>query len=899
MPKLNLKRFPVLALLAPCLLIGQSLELYLDNSFDDGSRHRHAPPDTTAWFTSEAASTVSVTDTGLRQRLGQSAMILTYLTEQEQIVSLAPGHVLRLTFDFSFQNLKNKGYLRVGLFDTSRQPRVKGDNFGTSNKSFSGALGYILNLNGLEVGESADLRRRQPKSMIEALMATTRAFWMAGQSEVSLNHAIRSDTAYTGILEIHRISGISVQLKSSITGPDGLVFETTSTDDTATLTTTFDTVGFMIQGMNGDAFTLHSIRVELSPDANVTAVMSPPSQWVSEATTAKAALASKASVNSPLVAPVNLSTIALDAFSDADLATGWSNHYPMPYYLAHISTLANSVQMDGPEKGWINHRVWRSPLEFTIRDPRPMEAVLNMAWFYASDRPWNPYFGDEALRMRLEAALDYYTNTVEENGLLRAVEGRHIGLRLGTSMFFTKFMGEILVLLENAPAFDADLYARMLDAQRRVLRYIFNSDLAVVQGRQFSNQYGNIFAGLYAYLALTDDAEIRGLANRIIPKVVTQFQSPAGFLYEDHSVDWGYSTGTHHSNIHMAWEYANRAGVDYTWLEEETRLWGEWFSYNAVPEPDFSYFALNCALEGRQNMQGFSSLYAPFAKHIPVFRAYLPNTFELEEMRAQHRRTIARTYPAVEALREGFSTFGPYALLHRNHFSWYPSAAQQIAARESLPMLARDHFIHQRVDNRWPLEVTFIRRPGYYAVFNAGEARNNVQTFGLGLLWHPLTGSVLQSQTRMSGSAAWGVRIEGTSVQEKTLPRVHYLLDDIPWLPQTGNTDLPDGELEIHFQLPGRGEKFLRFEEDRILVVVNPGGSFVEQIPVLVPRGMSLEITESAVRVPQLGGKNLVIRGEGILSVEADKSARWIGDKQVVTIFLTGERRFAYSLQIE
>ena len=895
----NLTLTLVLAILVPFTLVGQSLGLYLDDSFGGGTRDRQAPPASTAWFTSAAASTLSVTDAGLKQSLGSSVMILTYLTDQEQIISLAPGQVLRLTFNFSFQNRNNTGYLRVGLFDTSRQPRVEGDNFGASKHSFTGAIGYILNVNGADAGDMADLRRRQPESTMDALMATTQAFWTVRESETPLKHALRSDTAYTGMLEIHRTSDETVQLKSAITGPDGLVFETTAMDGSATLTTTFDTVGFSAHGLSADAFTLHSIKVELSPDANVTASMPLPSPLVPEAITAKAPTTSAAPVHSPLVAAVDLATIPLDAFADADLATGWSNPYPMPYYLAHLSTLANSVQMDGPEKGWLNHRVWRSPSEHKTRDQRPMEAVLNMAWFYASERPWNPYFGDEALRMRLEAALDYYTNTVGEDGLLKAVEGRHIGLRLGTSMFFTKFMGEILVLLEKAPAFDPDLYARMLDAQRRVLLHIFNSDLAVVQGRQFSNQYGNTFAGLYAYLALKDDAEVRALANRIIPTMTAQLQSPAGFLYENHSVDWGYTTGTHHSNIHMAWEYANRTGMDYTWLEEETRLWGEWFSYNALPEPDFSYFTLNGALEGRQNMQGFSSLYAPFAKHIPVFRAYLPNTVKLEELRAQDRKTIARTYPAVEPLREGFSAFGPYAFLHRNHFSWHPSAEQQKAARESLPMLARENFIHQRVDNRWPLEVTFIRRPGYYAVFNAGEARNDVQTFGLGLLWSPLAGTVLQSQTRMSGSAAWGVRTKGSLVQESTLPEVKYLLDGKPWLPKTGTSDLPDGELEIHYPLPDQGEKFLRFENDRILVVVNPGGAFVEQIPVLVPKGMSLEITENTIRVPQLGGKSLVIQGEGILSVETDKTDRWVGDKQVVTILLSGERRFAYSLQIE
>ncbi len=250
----------------------------------------------------------------------------------------------------------------------------------------------------------------------------------------------------------------------------------------------------------------------------------------------------------PEVAPVDLSEMPLDLFSDADLRTGWMIPQPLPYYLAHLAEVANSVVTDGDEVGWIDRRVWRSPQASRNRDPRVMEGVLSLAYFYTRDEPWNPYHGDSALRPRLELALRYYIDQLGEEGLLKPFPpDQHVGFRLASTMFLTKFLGETLVLLHEGPPIDPDLHADLLDAQRRALNYVFTSDLAFVQGRQFSNQYGNVFGGAYAYLSLKDDPEIERLLERSIREVVPHFQSPAGYLYENHSADFGYSLGTHHS----------------------------------------------------------------------------------------------------------------------------------------------------------------------------------------------------------------------------------------------------------------------------------------------------------------------------------------------------------------
>jgi hypothetical protein len=613
---------------------------------------------------------------------------------------------------------------------------------------------------------------------------------------------------------------------------------------------------------------------------------------------AQAGSARTVSADYPAVAPLDPRRVEPRHFSAADLRLS-QGEQPMSYYLVHLAELANSIEVEGVDAGWISRKSWRSASEFRNRDTRVMENVMSLAFFYSKKESWNVYYGDRALRRRLELALRHYLERMAPDGLMIArPHDLHIGLRLANSMFFTKFMGEALVLLEEGPGIDRDLLEALYDAQRRAIKKVLTSDLATYQGRQFSNQYGNVFSGVYAYLSLRDDAEIRSLLEECIRNVVPLFQSPAGYLYENNSVDFGYTLLTHHSNVHGAWHHGEVTGMDLEWLREETQLWAEWLAYNTVPSHDFSWFALNRAIESRQDRYGFEHAVAPFARDIPLMRAFVASEEEIVELDKQNRRKLLETWPKVDNFGQSFWSFSPYAFLHRDHYEWFPSERQRAEARQELPYIASDRFTHQRVDDRRFLEVSFVRRPGYYAVFNVGESMSAVQTFGLGLLWHPEAGPALQAQTRMP-EAAWGTRLEGarTTVESESL-EVRYFIDKKEVFTEVGNRDLQSGDFEVHFRLNERNDKILRFEEDRILVLVNPGGGFVEQIPLLVHPGESPEIVDGSVRVRR-GNRTLVIRPEGELSIRLKGTDREIGPDKVVVVEIEGARRLTYSLSFE
>ena len=89
---------------------------------------------------------------------------------------------------------------------------------------------------------------------------------------------------------------------------------------------------------------------------------------------------------------------------------------------------------------------------------------------------------------------------------------------------------------------------------------------------------------------------------------------------------------------------------------------------------------------------------------------------------------------------------------------------------------------------------TFVRRPQYYAAFNSGRVLAKQQRFGLGLLWHPQMGAVLQSQTGTS-EAAWGTRpSDAENVSEGATFQPVLKINGRQIEPKPGAFDLPDGE---------------------------------------------------------------------------------------------------------
>ena len=75
----------------------------------------------------------------------------------------------------------------------------------------------------------------------------------------------------------------------------------------------------------------------------------------------------------PPVPELEASRIQPSDFSDADL--------DMPFAVSHFARLANSVVLDGPDKGFISLSVWRGANQTRPYNARIMESILTLAYF--------------------------------------------------------------------------------------------------------------------------------------------------------------------------------------------------------------------------------------------------------------------------------------------------------------------------------------------------------------------------------------------------------------------------------------------------------------------------------------------------------------------------------------
>ena len=543
----------------------------------------------------------------------------------------------------------------------------------------------------------------------------------------------------------------------------------------------------------------------------------------------------------PIVQPVDWSKLKPADFADDEL--------DMPYFLAHLSTVANAVVDRGENRGFIDIAVWRSRDNNRPYNARILENCLSLAYFYCTRRPWNPYFGDPALRKRLEAVLEYWCGMQSEDG--RFSEYGPKEWNLAATAFATKFMGATLVLLQNGPPIDSVLMKRVVQADRKAIDAVLRREDLYAHGRIYTNQYCNVWPGALSYLRLVPDPEIEAWLRKRIRETVADFQSPVGYFYERNGPDWSYNLGTQPTNLEAAKRYAADPEIRNTFIGQE-KLFYDWLSYNAVPEPDDPVFFLNRAVETRGRVPfigrepaGLFSRDAPPGEDVELARLFCTSREELDGRRREVRTRLEKAWPAVDELR-GFT---PYDFLGRDFPRWLPTDAERRRAIAKLPTLAKERFIHQRTDSRFPVSYSFIRRPSYYAAFNSGQILNGMQRYGLGLLWNPAAGAVLQSQTG-SRDGAWGTLLKDSAavVEAGTFHPV-FSVDGRTVRPKAGASDLPDGVLAVEYAVRKTGSKKIRFEENGIRIAVQYKGNFTENIPLLVGGKNSLVLKPGRVEL--------------------------------------------------
>lgn len=591
----------------------------------------------------------------------------------------------------------------------------------------------------------------------------------------------------------------------------------------------------------------------------------------------------------PEVPDIDLSKYKPADFTDEEL--------DLPYYLKHFHTFANSVVETGPDKGFINIHVWRGVKDNKPYNARIMENILSLAWFYCTNRTWNIYYASPALRPRLEAALAFWCHSQYTDG--RFSEYGPQQWNLPATAFSTKFMGETLRLLKSGPPIDAEILKSTIETDRKAIMAVLTIDDLYKHGKDYSNQYTNVWAGALAYLSLYPDAEISSRLPERIKQSANDFQSPAGFFYEAGGTDFGYNFNTHHSNLWMAYNYSRHTPLANNFIEEEKRFY-DWISYNVVPEKGSIYFTINRPVEMRQKATTTASYFtnSPLGEAVPGIRAFNMNTEEKKKAIADARKNLEQNWPTVQPMAIGeFSTFSPYAFLHRKHYQWYPTPQQKEAAIKNLPYIKSNRFIHQKMDSRNPTVFTYVRQPGYYACFNSGPQLKPQQRYGIGLLWHPKAGPFLQSQTD-TDDAAWGTKPQGGKLYEADTLDALFTINNKTVTPTPGSHDLPNGTLTVNYSLDATGKKIVVFKEKAIEVSIQLAGAFTEYIPLLLGPTDAIDISTP--------GKALLKKQDGTITILFDEAAKAsvkktnmkVGKQQVTSLIIESNDRLKYSFNM-
>jgi hypothetical protein len=532
--------------------------------------------------------------------------------------------------------------------------------------------------------------------------------------------------------------------------------------------------------------------------------------------------------------------------SDAYIPIGYSPDNSLAYYLGHFHRLANGVRDSEPNRGFIDIHVWRRAEHQQPENARIMENILSLVWMYTRDEPWNPYYGDEATRLRIETAIEYWAGLQDENG--------HFGEGWITSgrdktLFAIKYFGEILYRLKEGPEINHDVYELLRESVRKSIRLALTDADYWEQGINYSNQYGNLFGGTMAYLKLFDDPQITmDLKKRML--MMDEFQSTAGYMSEGLGPDWGYFFGTHNGNFFMAWQYARDMEIDGIDLAElvcdQYSKTIEWLAYNAVPDGDLFY--LNRGIETRQTQNHFDRLETPLSEVVPLARAFNVTQDEYEDRLAWSRSKLDEEWGNPPPLRHNFHGYKPADFLFRGYDMWYPSETQRQDAYKQLPYIASDHFNHQRMDERTESMYTYVRRPNYYAAFNSGPILRGRQRMGLGLIWHPVAGAVFQSTSGIDDEA-WGTVLLGDNllIESGSPNPAFFKINGEVVEPQSGVHDLPDGDLKATYggHVSRQLDKSVTFEEEQIHVSVDfqdEEQRFAELIPLMLDKNDRLVI---------------------------------------------------------
>jgi autotransporter-associated beta strand protein len=546
------------------------------------------------------------------------------------------------------------------------------------------------------------------------------------------------------------------------------------------------------------------------------------------------------------VAQANFGAMSVFNFTDAELS--------VVQPLFWFNTLANAVVQSGPTRGFIDIDVWREPADNQPYNARVLENNVAFAYFYSTNRPWNSFYGNPQVRARLEATLEYWIG-LQDSSTGMWPEYSATNYSLAPTSFGLRTMVRTLELLKQGPGIDSGVMRRTVDATLKGIRAMVQDNTLLNLGNDYSNQYTAVFAETLGFLDLYPEYSVELLADlrARVPSIASQHQSPAGFMYEAGGADWAYTLGTHQAQYTTGWHDIRGSEFQQGVIDELTDYY-DFVNYNLVREPSGTGYVSNFGASSRTGGRFFTTLTVPMSEFIPQAR-YLNRTAAEEISASSSLRTSLNSnwgnWGTLSVPSSSSYTPGPFTDVDR--VAWRPTDAQRSASINTLPYLASSRFNQQAVDSRRPLQFTFVRRPTYYASLNTGNVLTGQQRYGLGVMWNPTTGSVMQTQVN-SDTLAWGTRASGaTRVYEATTRTTSFSLNGSALTPQTGNRRLADGNLSGSYALGSAGTKSIAFDETGVTVTVSHTGAFSEDLPLLRKSGETVSVSGNTISLIRNG----------------------------------------------
>jgi hypothetical protein len=154
-----------------------------------------------------------------------------------------------------------------------------------------------------------------------------------------------------------------------------------------------------------------------------------------------------------------------------------------------------------------------------------MENYFSLAFFYGYDAPWNVYHRSPEVLERLRLTLEYTFRLMGEHGAIPEYAIADLDSpMLAPSSFGMEYMAAALEVAGHA--LPDDLKAQLIEQARKAAVYVLTSEESWAHARSFTNQFLGAMAGGLRLARLTDDAELKGFAQRAGEALLGDFMSP-------------------------------------------------------------------------------------------------------------------------------------------------------------------------------------------------------------------------------------------------------------------------------------------------------------------------------------------------------------------------------------